>query len=168
MFDLGFSELFLIAIVALIVLGPERLPKAARFAGLWIRRARAQWQSVKQDFENEITDEQLRNAMKQTREDLRQAREELHREFGDIDAVARHDLIDTGAAAHGLGNDPADVTASPHVAENARAVQSSSDDATPAPDAQSAEGLPGDDIRPADPHAIPRRMTDESGSDEPR
>ena len=43
MFDIGFSELFLTAIVALVVLGPERLPKAARFAGLWVRRARAQW-----------------------------------------------------------------------------------------------------------------------------
>ena len=47
MFDIGFSELFLIAIVALVVLGPERLPKAARFAGLWVRRARAQWYSVR-------------------------------------------------------------------------------------------------------------------------
>ena len=41
MFDLGFSELLLIGVVALIVLGPERLPKAARLAGLWMRRARA-------------------------------------------------------------------------------------------------------------------------------
>ena len=35
MFDIGFSELLVIAVVALVVLGPERLPKAARFAGLW-------------------------------------------------------------------------------------------------------------------------------------
>ena len=48
MFDVGFSELLLIAVVALLVLGPERLPKAARFAGLWVRRARAQWNSVTQ------------------------------------------------------------------------------------------------------------------------
>ena len=47
MFDIGFSELLLIAVVALVVLGPERLPKAARFAGLWVRRARAQWYSVR-------------------------------------------------------------------------------------------------------------------------
>ncbi|MCJ1888528.1 Sec-independent protein translocase protein TatB, partial [Pseudomonas sp. LA21] len=40
MFDIGFSELLVIAVVALVVLGPERLPKAARFAGLWVRRAR--------------------------------------------------------------------------------------------------------------------------------
>jgi len=51
MFDVGFSELLVIAVVALLVLGPERLPKAARFAGLWVRRARAQWNSVKAEFE---------------------------------------------------------------------------------------------------------------------
>jgi sec-independent protein translocase protein TatB len=51
MFDLGFSELLLVAVVALIVLGPERLPKAARFAGLWVRRARTQWNSVKSELE---------------------------------------------------------------------------------------------------------------------
>ena len=43
MFDIGFSELLVIAVVALLVLGPERLPTAARFAGLWVRKARAQW-----------------------------------------------------------------------------------------------------------------------------
>ena len=41
MFGIGTGELMIIALVALIVLGPERLPKAARFAGLWVRRARA-------------------------------------------------------------------------------------------------------------------------------
>ena len=47
MFDVGFSELLIIAVVALLVLGPERLPKATRFAGLWVRKARAQWYSVR-------------------------------------------------------------------------------------------------------------------------
>ena len=45
MFGISSGELFFIAIIALIVLGPERLPKATRFAGLWVRRARAQWYS---------------------------------------------------------------------------------------------------------------------------
>ena len=53
MFDIGFSELLIVAVVALVVLGPERLPKAARFAGLWVRRARAQWYSVKAELERE-------------------------------------------------------------------------------------------------------------------
>lgn len=60
MFDIGFSELLIIAVVALLVLGPERLPTAARFAGLWVRRARAQWYSVKAEFEREIAQEELR------------------------------------------------------------------------------------------------------------
>jgi len=71
MFDIGFGELLLIAVVALVVLGPERLPKAARFAGLWIRKARAQWNAVKAELENEIADEELRR-------NLRSASEALH------------------------------------------------------------------------------------------
>lgn len=77
MFDLGFSELFMIAIVALVVLGPERLPKAARFAGLWIRRARAQWQSVKSEFENELADEELAKSLRSTRDELEDVRQRL-------------------------------------------------------------------------------------------
>src|SRR5687768_7745855 len=77
MFDIGFGEIFLIAIVALLVLGPERLPKAARFTGLWVRRARAQWYSVKAEFENELADDELRRSLKQTRADLLEARDSL-------------------------------------------------------------------------------------------
>ena len=70
MFDIGFSELFVIALVALLVLGPERLPKAARFVGLWVRRARAQWYSVKSELENELTDDELKRSLLQTRDQL--------------------------------------------------------------------------------------------------
>ena len=79
MFDIGFSEVLVIALVALLVLGPERLPKAARFAGLWVRRARAQWYSVKSELERELADEELRRSLKEARSDLEQAREELAR-----------------------------------------------------------------------------------------
>jgi sec-independent protein translocase protein TatB len=77
MFDIGFTEIFVIAIVALVVLGPERLPKAARFAGLWVRRARAQWYSVKSELERELADEELRRSLQQARDDLDQARDSL-------------------------------------------------------------------------------------------
>ncbi len=70
MFDIGFSELFVIALVALLVLGPERLPKAARFAGLWARRARAQWYSVKSELENELADDELKRSLLQARDQL--------------------------------------------------------------------------------------------------
>lgn len=77
MFDIGFSEIFVVAIVALLVLGPERLPKAARFAGLWVRRARAQWYSVKAELESELSDDDLKRSLQQTRQDLREARDAL-------------------------------------------------------------------------------------------
>lgn len=78
MFDIGFSELFVIAIVALLVLGPERLPRAARFAGLWVRRARAQWHSVRSELEDELADEELKRNLQRTQEALREARQQLH------------------------------------------------------------------------------------------
>jgi sec-independent protein translocase protein TatB len=67
MFDIGFSELLLIAVVALVVLGPERLPRAARLAGLWVRRARAQWYAVKSELEHELAAEELQRSLRETR-----------------------------------------------------------------------------------------------------
>ena len=51
MFDVGFSEILLILVIALIVVGPERLPKLARTAGLWIGKARSIVSSVKAEVE---------------------------------------------------------------------------------------------------------------------
>jgi sec-independent protein translocase protein TatB len=82
MFDIGFGELLLIAVVALVVLGPERLPKAARFAGLWVRRARAQWYSVKSELERELEADELKRRMQDTQAALKQAQARLQDEFG--------------------------------------------------------------------------------------
>ena len=79
MFDISFFELLMIAIVALLVLGPERLPKAARFAGLWVRRARAQWYSVKSELENELAADELKRSLQQTQASLREVQEDLQR-----------------------------------------------------------------------------------------
>ncbi|HBK45280.1 MAG TPA: twin-arginine translocase subunit TatB [Xanthomonadaceae bacterium] len=76
-FGIGFGELLLIAVVALVVLGPERLPKAARFAGLWVRRARAQWDSVKQELERELDAEELKRSLHDVQSSLRQAESQL-------------------------------------------------------------------------------------------
>jgi len=75
MFDVGFSEMLVIAVVALIVLGPERLPKAARLAGLWVRKARAQWYSVKAELEAELANEQLRRELQSPLDEVKQALE---------------------------------------------------------------------------------------------
>jgi len=79
MFDVGFSELLVIAVVALIVLGPERLPKAARLAGLWVRKARAQWYAVKAELENELAAEELKRELRAPLAEARQALDEAGR-----------------------------------------------------------------------------------------
>lgn len=73
MFDVGFAELLLIGVVALLVLGPERLPKAARMAGLWMRKARASWYSMRAELEREIADDELKRSLQQARNELQQA-----------------------------------------------------------------------------------------------
>lgn len=96
MFDIGFSELVVIGIVALVVLGPERMPKAARFAGLWVRRARAQWHSVKAELERELAAEELKRSLQDTRQtiagiddEMRTAADEARREFEAMQAQLR-------------------------------------------------------------------------------
>lgn len=68
MFDVGFSELMLIGVVALLVLGPERLPKAARTAGLWMGRARRFLATVKADIDKEIKAEELKQIIQKQAE----------------------------------------------------------------------------------------------------
>ena len=106
MFDIGFSELLVIAVVALIVLGPERLPKAARFAGLWVRKARAQWYSVKSEFEREMAADELRRSLADPARELRDEVARAGRDVrGAVDGVARD------ARALSGGSAPVDATA---------------------------------------------------------
>ena len=64
MFDIGFLEIVIIAAIALIVLGPERLPRAARTAGMWVGRARSMVPAVKTDIDREIRESELADMRK--------------------------------------------------------------------------------------------------------
>ena len=63
MFGISFSELLLVGLVALVVLGPERLPGAARTAGLWIGRLKRSFNSIKQEVEREIGADEIRRQL---------------------------------------------------------------------------------------------------------
>ena len=110
MFDIGLSEIMIIAIVALVVLGPERLPKAARLAGFWVRKARAQWYAVKSELESEMADEELKNSLKESMADLQQTlnahQESLQHEMQALDT----DLLAENEAKLGVDAE-ADVDA---------------------------------------------------------
>ena len=66
MFDIGFWELCLIAVVALMVFGPEKLPGAARSAGLWLGRARRFMATIKQEIDRELHLQEARDAIKRS------------------------------------------------------------------------------------------------------
>lgn len=63
MFDIGFWELVVIMIVALLVVGPERLPRLARTLGLWIGKAQGFVRTVKADIDRELATEELRRTL---------------------------------------------------------------------------------------------------------
>jgi sec-independent protein translocase protein TatB len=59
MLDVGFSEILLTSAIALIVLGPERLPRVARQVGNWLGRARAMARQLSEQLEREVSAEEL-------------------------------------------------------------------------------------------------------------
>ena len=63
MFDIGFTEVIFIMVIALLVVGPERLPRIARTAGLWVGKMRGFVSSVKADIDRELATEELRKAL---------------------------------------------------------------------------------------------------------
>ena len=64
MFDVGFTEILLLSLVGLLVLGPERLPKVARTLGGMARKARSSWLSLKRQIETEMRAEELKEPLK--------------------------------------------------------------------------------------------------------
>ena len=65
MFDVGFWELCLIGLVSLLVIGPEKLPKAARVAGFWVGKTRNIVASVKAEIKEELQAEEMRQIFKE-------------------------------------------------------------------------------------------------------
>ncbi|SRR5690606_13710029 len=90
MLDLSLPELAVIAVVALLVLGPDRLPGAARTAGALLRRMQRSWASLRADIERELATDDLRRELKRTgqalemdrlRDELARTRQEVERDL---------------------------------------------------------------------------------------
>lgn len=113
MFDIGFLELLVIGSVALLVLGPERLPRAARTVGLWMRKARATWYSMRAELERELADDELKRSLAATRAELESARKELAdsgRQLVAAGAEVGEELRQTGQSLAAEADDAASVT----------------------------------------------------------
>ncbi len=144
LFDIGWPELLLIGMIALVVIGPKDLPRALRVAGFWVRKAR----TLSREFQSSI-DQMIREAeLDEVRQDLKKVTEfDLEREF--------HNTVDpTGELAHSIK--PPDLpdhfeepgTSTPAVTPEAPALPAPTESALPEP-APSAASAPEPVAAPA-------------------
>ena len=121
MFDIGFSELILIALVALIVIGPERLPKVARTAGHLLGRLQRYVNDVKADINREMQLDELKRLQQQVEQSAREMELSVSKELTTVEETLNQPfkaLSQDGAAER---HAPAEHTGAP--AEAAAAPQ---------------------------------------------
>ena len=143
MFDIGFSELAVIAVVALIVLGPERLPRAARTMGHLFGRLQRYVNDVKADINREMELEELRKLQQQVQGAAREIETSVSSAVREMETSARaieKDIADAGTDAV----PSADASPQPLSAPAAEVPPAAKPPAEPEPQARQAS-LPGFD-----------------------
>ena len=85
MFDIGFLELLAVGVVGLLVLGPERLPRAARTAGLWLGKIKRSVSSMQREINSQLEAEELRQKLKEQQTKLD---ESLNKAKRDVESIA--------------------------------------------------------------------------------
>lgn len=90
MFDIGFTELVIIAVVSLLVIGPERLPGAIRTASAWLHRIKRGFNDIRQEVEQELHNDSVLQELRKTRDEIKTGVENARREFQeDTDATTK-------------------------------------------------------------------------------
>jgi sec-independent protein translocase protein TatB len=113
MFDVGFSEMVVIALVALIVIGPERLPKVARTLGHLLGRMQRYVNDVKADISREMELDELRKLQTTVQEAARSIEQSVHKEISATESqlnaltASATELAPTSPAAEALPTPPA-------------------------------------------------------------
>ena len=119
MFDVGFSEIIVIAVVALVVIGPERLPKVARTLGHLFGRMQRYVNDVKADISREMQLEELRNLQRSMQDAARSIEQSVSREISatesELQEIASAPAPET---AHSADGPSPDTSASPGVAQS--------------------------------------------------
>jgi len=150
LFDIGWPELMLIGVIALVVIGPKDLPRALRVAGFWVRKAR----TLSREFQSSI-DQMIREAeLEEIRQDLKKATE------FDLEKEIRSTVDPTGELAESIK--PPDLpdyfeepgAAAPAITEEAPALPAPTEAALPEPaaapeDAPEPAALPSDLAEPS-------------------
>lgn len=84
MFDIGFAELVLIAVIGLLVIGPERLPETIRTASLWLGRIKRGYNEVKQEIQQELHNDAVLQELRKSGEDLKEQADALGRDINEV------------------------------------------------------------------------------------
>ena len=95
MFDVGFTEILLLSLVGLLVLGPERLPRVARTLGGMARKARSSWLSLKRQVEAEMRAEDLKEPLKHFQDEIKGTVDDLK---SGVESVRDFDPLNPGPA----------------------------------------------------------------------
>ena len=90
MFDIGFSELLLVFVVGLLILGPERLPTAAKTAGLWVRKIKRSIQSVQSEINAQLDQEEMQRKIKETNERIMRETAQMEQAMAESAATSAH------------------------------------------------------------------------------
>jgi sec-independent protein translocase protein TatB len=123
MFDIGFSELLVIAVVALIVIGPERLPKVARTAGHMLGRLQRYVNDVKADINREMELDELRKVQSTFQEAARSIEDSVRSVEQSVNQVDREIRADA-AALDSPSSTPSAASEAPALAEPTPAASS--------------------------------------------
>lgn len=93
MFDIGFSEIVVCAIVALVVIGPERMPEAVRTVGLWIGRFKRSLRETRSEIERQIGVDDIRRQLHN--EDIMRSLEDARRDMDSVIAQTQQAIDST-------------------------------------------------------------------------
>lgn len=127
MFDIGFTELMVIGVVALLIIGPERLPKVARTLGLLLGRAQRYVNDVKSDINREMQLDELKKLQAQVADSARSLEDTVRKEYDSVrttfESPVQDAIADLEANARKIEQDvaavsnPASAAMTPAVAE---------------------------------------------------
>lgn len=95
MFDIGFSELVVIALVGLIVIGPERMPKVARTVGHLLGRLQRYVSDVKADINREMQLDELKKLQAQVAEQARDVEQQVNAQMNTIETELNQSILAT-------------------------------------------------------------------------
>ncbi len=97
MFDIGFTELVLIGVVGLLVIGPERLPGAIRTGSLWLGRLKRSFNDIKREVQQELHNDEVMQELRKTGQEIKAQADDLGHNLQTTSAKLTNPALDDSA-----------------------------------------------------------------------